>query len=188
MALQTYISERMEYSKPQALLLCDGYSTASGFYIPDGVEYTDFIILSDHSRSDIDVSQERIENRKRMIHGRMRSYWIADKITIKTSWEMLPSRAFDQTPAFDPDTGQQTTPDIITYTVDGGAGGLEMLQWYNSHTGSFYALLAYDGGNMYGRTDRYVKVVKVFIADFSHAVVRRGETDFWDVSLALEEA
>lgn len=188
MALQTYISERMEYSKPQAMLFCDAYSTASGFFVPDGIEFDDFIILSDHNRKDIDISQDRIENRKRMINGRMRNYYVADKQNIKTSWSMLPSRAFDQLPDFDPDTGENLIPNIIMYTVDGGAGGAQLVQWYYDHPGSFYVLLSYDERLEYGQTNRYTRAVKMFFSGFDHNIVRRGETDFWDVSLALEEA
>ena len=30
------------------------------------------------------------------------------------------------------------------FTVDGGAGGNELLEWYKGHPGSFWVLLAYD--------------------------------------------
>lgn len=186
MPLQTYMTNRMEYSRPQAMLWTDAYTSSSAGYIPTGIEYTDFIILSDHGRGDIDISPDRIENRKRMINGTMRSYHIADKNTYKTSWDMLPSRAFDQAPAFDVN-GLSTVPGLVSYTTDSGAGGQDMLSWYQSHIGSFWLLLSYDTA-VYGSPAKYTKAVKVFFADFSHAVVKRGETDLWDISVALEEA
>ena len=40
---------------------------------------TDYIFLTDDNRSDLQVSTERIEYKRRMINGRMRSYHVADK-------------------------------------------------------------------------------------------------------------
>ena len=53
-----------------------------------------FLILSDHNRGELQFSPIRIEQRQRTVNGRMRSYHIAAKLTISTSWDMLPSRSF----------------------------------------------------------------------------------------------
>ena len=37
--------------------------------VPDGVENSNFIILSDDNRSELSFACERIENRQRMING-----------------------------------------------------------------------------------------------------------------------
>lgn len=152
----------------------------------------DFVILSDHNRKDISFKTERIEKRERMINGRMRSYHVADKMTIDTSWDMLPSRAFSLNPQFSPTTGLATASSISQYTVDGGAGGNELLDWYNNHTGSFYVFLAYDKGTsneQYGNLAKYNEVVEMFISSFDYTVVKRGGSnyDFWNVSVSLEE-
>ncbi len=155
----------------------------------------DFLVLSDHNRKDISFKPERIEKRERMINGRMRSYHIADKMTISTSWDMLPSRAFNLNPQFNVSTGASTTSNLTQYTVDGGAGGNELLDWYNNHTGSFYVFLAYDKkGNFveagqYGHLAEYNEVIEMFISSFDHTVVKRGGSnyDFWNVSVTLEE-
>lgn len=186
MPLQTYMSNRMAYSRPQAMLWTDAYTTSSAGYIPVGTEYTDFIILSDHSRGEIQIGSERIENRKRMINGTMRSYHIADKKSYQTSWDLLPSRAFDQAPAFDAN-GLSTAPGIVSYTADNGAGGQDLVSWYESHPGPFWMLLSYDDV-VYGTFNKYTTAVKVFFADFEHSVVKRGVTDLWDISVTLEEA
>ena len=76
-------------------------------YLPSGEEIgasasgDNFLILSDHNRKELSFKNTRIEKRERMINGRMRSYHIADKLTISTSWDMLPSRAYDVYPNFD---------------------------------------------------------------------------------------
>jgi hypothetical protein len=180
------MSNRMAYTKPQAMLFTDAYTSSSAGYIPSGTEFQDFIILSDHSRSEIDVKPERIENRKRMINGTMRSYHIADKNTYSTSWEMLPSRAYDQEPVFDAN-GIPTAGSLVVYTADGGAGGWDLVSWYESHPGPFWLLLSYDADVAYGQTNKYVKAVRVMFSDFNHSVQKRGITDLWNVSLAVEE-
>jgi hypothetical protein len=180
--------------------------TSNGLYVPAGFEVNvdptgvtppanDFLILSDHNRKEISFKPERIEKRERMINGRMRSYHIADKMTISTSWDMLPSRAFNLDPNFNTSTGVPTTSSLTQYTVDGGAGGNELLDWYNNHTGSFYVFLAYDKkGNFaesgqYGHLAEYNEVIEMFISSFDHTVVKRGGSnyDFWNVSVTLEE-
>jgi hypothetical protein len=171
----------------------------------------EFLILSDHNRKDISFKTQRIEKRERMINGRMRSYHIADKMTISTSWDMLPSRAFSVNPQFDVTTGLPTATvnfdgmrnsgGTITYdadrkyTVDGGAGGNELLDWYNNHTGSFYVFLAYDRKSNFAETGQYShlaeynEVIEMFISSFDYTVVKRGGSnfDFWNISVTLEE-
>jgi hypothetical protein len=215
MATNTYLAGRKTYKRPQAMLWSDlPPITSGGFLVPDGFEVNaatagnDFIVISDHNRKDISFKPERIEKRERMINGRMRSYHIADKMTISTSWDMLPSRAFSNDPNFNTTTGAASTAtrtntingntyniDATQYTVDGGAGGNELLDWYNNHTGSFYVFLAYDKkGNFaesgqYGHLAEYNEVIEMFISSFDYTVTKRGGTnyDFWNISVTLEE-
>ena len=200
---QTYMTNRkVGRSRPQGLLFANNPGTlTNGVYIPDGVEFEDFIILSDDNRSAIDISSERIENKQRMINGRMRSYFIAEKIKISTSWERLPSRGFADAPA--DSINENGTINSITralredYTTDGGAGGVEILNWYRNNPGSFWVYLAYDNyTNFSGSKSQFEKlgvyneIVEVFFSEFSHSVEKRGATnyDFWNISLGLEEA
>jgi len=200
MADSVYLGGRTKYARPQAMLWSDAPPEISnGLYVPAGFEVnaatsgSDFLILSDHGRKDISFKPERIEKRERMINGRMRSYHIADKLTISTSWDMLPSRAFRDDPNFDVSTGLST---IKPFTVDGGAGGNELLDWYQNHTGSFYVFLAYDKksnfaeSGQYGHLAEYNEVIEMFISSFDWNVVKRGginNYDFWNVSVTLEE-
>lgn len=212
------MSGRQKYQRPQAMLWSENSGTlTNGIYVPSGIEiggdpgsvtdesqYNQFLILSDDNRSPIDFTPTRIEKRERMINGRMRSYHIADKLTLSTSWQMLPSRSFYTIPNFNPTTGKPTvsgfgrpgSPDE-QYTTDGGAGGVEMLDWYENHTGSFWVFLAYDkyknfgdGEDAYAHLPQYNQLIEMFISDFQYSVVKRGGSnyDFWNISLTLEEA
>jgi hypothetical protein len=208
------------------MLWADNPGTLSnGFYIPTGLEIgqdesqaspdqiREFLILSDDNRQPIQMDIERIEERQRMVNGRMRSYHIADKLKISTSWTLLPSRAFSNNPEFDSVTGKPTNlisevngktvrPSGSAYikdqqfTSDGGAGGVELLDWYNNHQGSFWVYLAYDNyknfaedGAQYNNLNRYNEVIEVFFADFNYSIEKRGGSnyDFWNVSVSLEE-
>lgn len=204
MATSTYLAGRKKYRRPQAMLWSDAPPEVSGgVYVPSGFEVNgttpsattdDFLVLSDHNRKDISFKPQRIEKRERMINGRMRSYHVADKMTITTSWDMLPSRAFSLDPQFNNTTGAVTGLGT-QYTVDNGAGGNELLDWYQNHTGSFYVFLAYDKkGNFaesgqYAHLAEYNEVIEMFISSFDYTVVKRGGSnfDFWNISVTLEE-
>jgi len=199
MANSAYLAGRRKYGLPQAMLWSENSGTlSSGFYYPDGYEIgsdltgvpTDeqntFLILSDHNRAELAFSQERIQKRERMINGNMRAYNIADKISLSTSWQMLPSKAYADNPAFDTSglTSFRGTTD--EFTVDGGAGGLELLEWYENHKGPFWVYLAYD---KYDDNTKYNQIIQMYFTDFSYSVVKRGSTthDLWNINLTLEE-
>jgi hypothetical protein len=196
---QTYINNRWNLSglrkRPQAVAWADTFSISdAGLLIPGGVEEgEDFLILSDHNRSEINFTKQRLENRQRMISGSMRSYHIADKTGVSWSWDMLPSRAYSGDPAYS-NTGVATTNGLTPYTVDNGAGGVDIVKWYDNHPGSFYMFLAYDRfdnftTSEYSRFGQYNEVIEVLFAGFDYSVVKRGgEThDFWNISVTLEE-
>lgn len=210
MATTAYMSGRRKYIRPQAILFSDNPGTISGgYHVPSGneigeygVDGGDFIILSDDNRQSLDFRPIRIERRERMINGRMRSYHIADKIELSVSWNMLPSRSFKIDPSFNSTTGKSpisvsgspTTPDF-QHTTDGGAGGVEILDWYENHKGSFWVFLAYDkynefdGDTKYSQLQKYNQVIEMYITDFNYSVQKRGggNHDFWNISIKLEE-
>jgi hypothetical protein len=211
MATQAYLTGRRRYQRPQAILWSENPGTlVDGFYVPTGYEIgadtpvgaseallDQFLILSDHNRGEIGFNQARIEQRQRTINGRMRSYHIADKLTISMSWNMLPSRQYFQDPAFNVTTGTSSYENQTQeFTADGGAGGVELLDWYENHKGPFWMYLAYDkysnfGKNnaAYGHLAQYNQIVQVYFADFNYSVVKRGGNnfDFWNISVTLEE-
>lgn len=196
---------RIKWNRPQGLLFSDniGTFTQNGFYIPNGNEYEDFMILTDHNRGPIALSNNRIENRQRMANGRMRSYHIADKLSLSVSWERLPSRAFSEDPTFN-DFGQMNAEGVETYTADAGAGAIDMISWYQAHPGPFYVFLAYDKfrvdsgsladkiidwGVNYTRWPMYSQVLKMYFTSFDYAIGQRGKDgfDLMNIDMSLEE-
>jgi hypothetical protein len=219
MAELSYIVGRKAYARPQGILLANnsGY-ISQGKRIPEGNEFEDFIILSDDNRGPINFEINRLERRERTVNGRMRSYHIADKLNISVSWDMLPSRGFSVQPTFQNES--QANPGSVTnlvtttvvnettrpvspfgspyyqdqqYTSDGGVGGVEILDWYETYTGSFWAFLSYDNykdlGGDRDRLSEYSEVVEVFFSSFDYSVEKRGGSnfDFWNISFSLEE-
>lgn len=207
MATSTYMNNRIKFQRPQALLFSNNSGTLdSGFYVPVGNEGVDFIILSDHNRSPIAVAKERIETRSRMINGTMRSYHTADKINLSCSWTRLPSRAYSSTPSYT--DGSLDQSDVTAsasgallgfnpeeYTVDGGAGGADLLAWYEDHSGPFWVFLSYDESGS-GNLNRYAQVVQMYFSGFDYEVEKRGQAwpsgtasgyDMWNVNMSLEQ-
>jgi hypothetical protein len=210
MATNAYMTGRRKYQRPQAMLWADNPgSLVDGIYIPNGFEVgasleesveaeplaNQFLILSDDNRQPINFSPNRIENRQRTINGRMRSYHIADKLNISTSWSMLPSRSFRESPEFSLTTGKSPMLNnrSAEYTTDGGAGGVDILSWYESHQGPFWVYLSYDKPSdypgEYANLQRYNQVLEMYFSDFSYSVQKRGGSnhDFWEISVNLEE-
>lgn len=116
--------------------------------------------ITDHNRSDIVASPERIENRKRMANGTMRNFVIAQKRKIKTSWEWLPWQD--------------------AKTVDGFWGMQSLLSFYNSTFGEFTLRITL-GDNSY-------EEFLVMFDDFSPQLKRRGSyTDLYSLDITFEE-
>ena len=210
MATAAYLTGRRRYQRPQALLWSENPGTlVNGLYVPTGYEVqgnydaeTDqtlidqFMILSDHNRGELNFTPTRIEQRQRTINGRMRSYHIADKLTMSVSWNNLPSRGYYQNAGFDVDGESPYKNATGEFTSDGGAGGVELLNWYETHTGPFWMFLAYDkysnfgdDNAAFGHLAQYNQIIQVYIADFSYSVVKRGGAnhDLWNISVTLEE-
>jgi len=208
MATAGYISGRKRYQRPQGILWSENAGTlVSGLYVPTGQEIgastalttggvDQFLILSDHNRAEMSFASERIEKRERTINGRMRSYHIADKLTISVSWDNLPSRGYSELADFS-STGLSPNKNTSgEFTSDGGAGGVEILDWYENHQGPFWMFLAYDkyknfsgSEDPYAHLSQYNQIVQVYFADFNYSVTKRGGTnhDLWNISVTLEE-
>lgn len=204
-----YFDGRQKYSRPQAMMWAETDDIYDAITVPNSIaDQSTVLILSDHNRSPIDVNKIRIETRERMINGRMRSYHTADKLSLSCSWDMLPSRAYAADPNFNLSTGvpQNALLSAYTanprdnaefqYTVDGGAGGVEILDWYEGHTGSFWVYLAYDKYNSFSESSNpyeflgvYNEGIEMYISDFSYSVQKRGANkyDYWNISVTLEE-
>lgn len=210
----SYMLGRKKYSRPQALLFSNNSGTlvthddGEKYFVPQGYEIrsnvaaadseiNQFMVLSDHNRSDIDFKINRIEKRDRMINGNLRSYHVADKLQLSLSYDMLPSRAYASKANFDIELGYSPLAKTSNeFTVDGGAGGVELLEWYENHAGSFWVYLSYDKYTSFGVNDpdnyqqlkKYSQIVEMQFSDFSYSVVKRGNNfDMWNISFTLEE-
>jgi len=202
----SYMLGRKKYYRPSGMLWSENTGTLqNGIYVPNGYEIgadpegiedpslaDQFLLITDDNRQPIQFKNERIEKRERMINGRMRSYHISDKLTLSTSWTLIPSRSHDDVPTFDTISGLSPKK---SYTTDGGAGGADMLEWYDAHKGSFWVFLAYDRKGIFKGTEapydhlrQYNQLIEMFITDFSYSVEKRGtKFDYWNVSVTLEE-
>jgi hypothetical protein len=207
MATSVYMNQRKRYQRPQSILWSENSGTlTNGLYVPQGYEIggtypegtssdliDQFLVLSDHNRGDMAFTPQRIEQRQRTINGRMRSYHIADKLQMSVSWNELPSRSHNANPDF---SYQVSTANATEYTTDGGAGGGELLNWYENHKGPFWMFLGYDkyknfktSENPYGHLAQYNQIIQVYFSDFNYSVIKRGGSnhDLWNVTVSLEE-
>lgn len=125
---------------------------------------TAFRKITDHKRSSLSVSFERIEKKQRMVNGTLRRYTVAKKRTWSCSWDMIPST---------------NTKSNGLKTVDGGFSGEQIEAFHNSNNGAFQMELRSGDGTK--------ETVTVMINDFSKEVVKRGVVDFWNLSITLEE-
>ena len=209
MATQQYMNNRKRYSRPQAVLFADnapvflnGVARPPGFELSSEYGATDisensFIILSDHNRAPINISSNRFENRQRMVNAQMRSFYVSEKRTIELGWERLPSRAYALNPDFSQSTGiSDLTKTTDEYTADGGAGGAEILAWYQTHRVPFWVYLSYDNfassgyeDTDYGKLANYTDFYFMYITSFNYSIEKRGADNFdmWNVSITLEE-
>lgn len=116
--------------------------------------------VTDHGRSPLSQSVERIETKQRMANGTMRRYVVAKKRIWQVSWNNLPDRA--------------------TTFLAGGNPGEWIEAWHDDHDGEFLMRLRDGASNL--------EVVTVMITDFSKEIVKRGSSfDLWTLDITLEE-
>lgn len=115
---------------------------------------------TEHNRSALAVSYERIKSSDRMANGTLRQYYVTDKRTWSLSWDMLPAPSSE--------------------TVDGAAGGIEIEKFYLQTPGEFTLKIVHADSDL----DEEVQVV---FSSFDKTHVRRGKYDLWDLSVAMEQ-
>lgn len=124
--------------------------------------------VTEHNRSPIEISTQRIEKTQRMSNGTLRKYWVADKKRFSLSWDMLPS--------------------YRTLTVDGGWGAEDLRTFYSSTEGkgsfNIRINLAKTGSS---QESSGFELYTVIFGDCNFSVVKRGLQPFWNVSLSMEE-
>ncbi len=117
--------------------------------------------LTDHNRSPISISFEKIENRERMANGTLRTYVVATKRNIKVTWDDLPRQ------------------DI--HTADGFWGANSLKAFYDDYSNQpFWVTINYgDGTN---------ESIHMMFTDFSVKLSKRSiYTDLYNIDLGLEE-
>lgn len=141
------------------------------------------IKVTDHGRSPLSESTERIGVDKRMADGTLRRQHVGVKRSWSVSWDNLPS----------------TNSVAKGYkTVDGGMAGRDIETFYYETPGRFRMVLRrgsavdlatpaaavapgpkFENDNFYG--------VDVMMTDFSKEVRKRGIVDLWTVAVTLQE-
>lgn len=139
-------------------------------------------MVTDHGRGPLNMTVERVGTDKRMADGTLRRQYVGVKRSWSATWENIPS----------------TNTVVGGYaTVDGGLSGEEIETFYRNTPGAFRLLLrrgsAIDTATPnpsesalpYEDEDFYV--VNVMFTDFSKEVRKRGQVDFWSISVTMEE-
>jgi hypothetical protein len=119
--------------------------------------------ITEHNRSDFNISVERIEKITRTSNGTLRKNYVADKKKFSTSWSMLPS--------------------YRTLTVDGGWGAEDLRSFYLGDGRQSFNIrlnLAKTGSD---QSSSGYEEYTVVITNFSAVVVKRGLQPFWNVTL-----
>ena len=130
--------------------------------------------LTEHNRQPLSLNTERIESVQRMANGTLRKYFIADKLTLSVSWEMVPS--------------------FRNETVDGAWGAEDIKNFYESTAGRgtfrvkinptvFSPSLVEESDG--ALADDYTYTMVFTSCDFT--VLKRGLQTFWSVNISLEQ-
>jgi hypothetical protein len=130
--------------------------------------------LTEHNRQPLSINTERIESSQRMANGTLRKYFIADKLILDVSWEMIPS--------------------FRNETVDGGWGAEDIKNFYESSAGRgafrvkinptvFSTSLVEESDG--ALSDDYTYTMVFTSCDFT--VLKRGLQTFWSVNISLEQ-
>lgn len=141
--------------------------------------------ITDHGRSALDFSNERIGTDKRMVDGTMRRQFIANKRTWSVSWENIPS-------------SNSITGGL--HTADGGYAGEDIENFYKTTPGVFRLTLKRGSANGLSTpanalllgfgpfSDANFDGADVYIGDFSKSVVKRSlKADLWNINLTMIE-
>ena len=135
---------------------------------------TKFRRVTEHNRDPLSISTNRIETTQRMANGTLRKYFIADKLNLSISWEMIPS--------------------FRNETVDGGWGAEDLKTFYESEAGQkefkiklnptvFPVDMIEESSGLLA--DDYTYTVMFTSCDFT--VIKRGIQPFWSVNISLEQ-
>lgn len=124
--------------------------------------------LTEHNRQPVGIDSNRIEKAQRTSNGTLRKIFIADKISLSTSWSALPSYS--------------------TMTVDAGWGAEDMRSFYNDKgKGTFKVKIAYNSS----RSEEKLMAFNSFNMTMTKRNVKEKISDtpqaFWEISFSLDE-
>lgn len=133
--------------------------------------------VTDHGRSSLSVSIERIETEQRMVNGTKRRYVVAKKRTFSCDWENLPDKN-------------------VSFLANGTTYGKWLESFYNTTDGAFLMRLR-SGSDSEATSltrvdnvalDDYGRIFTVMATDYTKDIIKRGSTfDMWNISMTLEE-
>lgn len=125
--------------------------------------------LSEHNRSEFNLSENRIERSQRMANGSLRKYWVADKKAFTLSWDMLPGTS--------------------SLTVDGGWGAEEMETFYRSPEGrGIFTIKVNRAKDGTDQTSSGYEEYNVSFTNASFVIQKRGLQPHYSVTLSMEQA
>ena len=125
-------------------------------------------VITDHNRAPLTISNERIETRTRMVDGTLRVNFIATKLRVSASWDLVPS------------LGTQCVDNRTGSTV---FGGQELKNLYETSNGNPLTVRITSKSS----AGDYVEKQMVF-ASFEYTVAKRGpHFDLVNMSVELEE-
>ena len=130
-------------------------------YFPLGqIMKWDNTYVSDHGRSALTITPQRIEVSDRMADGTLRKYYVVDKKEFSCSWEDIPSAS--------------------SKTVDKRMGGKAMEDFYYSTPGAF-PLVVTNG-------DGVENTYSVMFTEFNKEIKKRSsQGDLYSISVTMEE-
>lgn len=124
--------------------------------------------ITDHGRSPLNITVERIETKQRMADGTLRRYVVGKKRTFSCSWDNIPDKA--------------------TNFLANGQPGEWMEAFHDANDGSFHMRLREGSDRDLALTGLNGTVLQVMITDFSKEIVKRGTAfDLWNMDITLEE-
>ena len=138
--------------------------------------------VTDHGRSTLNMSVERLGIDKRMADGTLRRQFVKNKRAWSVGWDNIPSK--------NNVSGGMST-------ADGGMAGTDIEAFYNSTPGKFRLVLR--RGSASGVTvpnpaetalpfeDSNFYICNVMFTEFTKEVRKRGVVDLWNVNVTMEE-
>jgi hypothetical protein len=157
------------FTRPSLIIFSENNLIGDSDYNP-----AEDLVTTDHGRSELKVSPERIETSGRMVNGTYRSHFLSEKKEFSWSWSDIPSRSAT---FWDP-----------AVTADGQEAGDAIIDYLESKKEAFYLKLVYDTMSEFLPSRQPEKVYKVMVKDYSYTIKMRAPNfDMLDIDVTLVE-